>query len=93
MFVFNFFGHKQLRIEANFLIQILQTTQETAFKFINNLGKPLVDGISSQIRRALATGGAEAAQEAAFQRVLLAMIGKGEKGSEKDEPTKDHAET
>ena len=35
----------------------------------------------------------EAAQEAVFQRVLLAMIGKNEKASEKDVQTKDHAET
>lgn len=46
------------------------------FSFIKNLGKPLADGISSQIRRAFATGGAEAAQEAAAQAAQN-LIAKG----------------
>jgi len=46
------------------------------FKFIEHLGKPLVDGITSQIRRALAAGGAEAAQEAAAQ-IAQNLIAKG----------------
>lgn len=37
------------------------------FAFINNLGKPLTDGIMSRVRRAAATGGAEGLQEAAAQ--------------------------
>ena len=46
------------------------------FSFIKNLGKPLTDGITSQIRRAFATGGAEAAQEAAAQAAQN-LIAKG----------------
>jgi hypothetical protein len=46
------------------------------FSFIKTLGKPLTDGISSQIRRAFATGGAEAAQEAAAQAAQN-LIAKG----------------
>ena len=30
------------------------------FKFIEHIGKPLADGVMSQIKRAFATGGAEA---------------------------------
>lgn len=37
------------------------------FAFINNLGKPLTEGIMSRVRRAAATGGAEGLQEAAAQ--------------------------
>ena len=46
------------------------------FKFVEQLGKPLKDGITSQIRRALATGGAEAAQEVTSQ-IAQNLIAKG----------------
>lgn len=47
------------------------------FKFIDTIGKPLADGLMSQVRRAFATGGAEAAQEATSQ-ILQNLIAKGQ---------------
>ena len=46
------------------------------FKFIDNLGKPLTDGIMSRARRAAATGGAEGLQEASAQ-IAQNLIAKG----------------
>ena len=46
------------------------------FKFIDNLGKPLTDGILSRARRAAATGGAEGLQEASAQ-IAQNLIAKG----------------
>ena len=46
------------------------------FKFIDNLGKPLTDGIMSRLRRVAATGGAEGLQEASAQ-VAQNLIAKG----------------
>ena len=46
------------------------------FKFIEHIGKPLADGAMSQIKRAFATGGAEAAQEASTN-ILQNLIAKG----------------
>ena len=46
------------------------------FKFIDNLGKPLTDGIMSRVRRAAATGGAEGLQEATAQ-IAQNLVAKG----------------
>jgi hypothetical protein len=46
------------------------------FKFIDNLGKPLTDGIVSRLRRVAATGGAEGLQEASAQ-IAQNLIEKG----------------
>jgi len=46
------------------------------FKFIDNLGKPLTDGIVSRLRRVAATGGAEGLQEASAQ-IAQNLIAKG----------------
>lgn len=43
------------------------TEMSPVFKFIEHLGKPLKAGILNRVRRAAATGGAEAAQETAAQ--------------------------